>query len=219
MPRRSRPGDHGTRLDRITTFTDGVFAVAITLLVLDLRLPEIPPERVSAELPGAIRDLLPRIFSYALSFAIIGIYWIVHHRAFTYIIRYDRVLLRLNLLFLFCVSFIPFTTSLNGAYGTHRLAFLFYAVNLAATGIVMSGLWTYATAHHRLVSDDLTPRAIRYVTLRGLVLPVSALVGIGISLVSPENANFGWFAAVPLFMLIGRYYRREEVEQEAAEDQ
>jgi uncharacterized membrane protein len=217
MLRRWRPGDTGTRLDRITAFTDGVFAVAITLLVLDLKVPAIPSGRVGAALPGALRDLLPNFFSYTLSFVVIALYWMSHHRIFAFIIRYDRTLVRLNLLFLFAMSLIPFTTSLDSAYGSQRLAFVVYAANLAATGFLLTLLWWYATARHRLVGADLHPRTVWYQTLRALVVPVTALIGIGISLFSPNDANYGWFAAIPLFLLVGRRYRREEAMEEAAE--
>jgi uncharacterized membrane protein len=214
LPRHGKAGETGTRLDRITAFTDGVFAVAITLLVLDLRIAAIPSDRVGAALPGALRDLLPNFLSYCLSFAIIATYWIAHHRIFGLIARYDRVLVRLNLLFLFCISLVPFTTSLDGSYGTQRIAFTLYATNLAATGAVMTTLWRYATFHKRLVSPDLDPRAVRYLTLRGLVVPITALIGIGLSLISPENANYAWFLVIPLFFAIGRRYRREERAEE-----
>jgi uncharacterized membrane protein len=217
MPGHWRYGDTGTRLDRITALTDGVFAVAITLLVLDLKVPEIPQQLVTQELSHALRDLLPNFLSYTLSFIAIAIYWMGHHRCFTFIVRYDRTLVRLNLSFLFCISFIPFATAINGAYGSHRPAFIIYAVSVAITGLVFTLLWCHATTDHRLVDDALDARFIRYVIIRSLVVPCVALIGIGVSLIVPTYANVAWFAAPPLLMVIGLRYHREQAAADAAE--
>jgi uncharacterized membrane protein len=217
MSRHWRYGDTGTRLDRITAFTDGVFAVAITILVLDLRVPAIASEHIRDELPRALRGLLPNALSYTLSFATIALYWMGHHRCFTFITRYDRRLVRLNLIFLFFVSCIPFTTALNGAYGTYLPAFTAFAASVALTGFAFTLLWYHATANHRLVDADLDARFIRYITLRTLVMPLLAVIGVGIALVAPTYANAIWFVALPLFIILGRRYHREEAEQERAE--
>ncbi len=217
MLRRWRSGDIGTDTGRIAAFTDGVMAIAITLLVLNIKVPAIPRGRVTAELPGALWDALPSIGSYALSFIVVGIYWMSHHRIFTFIIRYDRRLLWLNTLFLLSVSFIPFASELNGAYGTDRVAFAIYALNLVLTGVMLTTIWLHASQHHRLIAADLDPRLIRYLSLRGLILPIIALVGIGISFVSPEYANFAWLLAWPLSHIFGRAFGPEEREEDADE--
>jgi uncharacterized membrane protein len=109
--------EDGKGLDRVIFFSDAVFAIVMTLLILDIQVPEIPPDLVSAELPGRVLDLWPKFFSYVLSFLAVGTYWIAHHGTFRYIKSYDRNLISLNLLFLLSISFVPFPTALLGEYG------------------------------------------------------------------------------------------------------
>jgi uncharacterized membrane protein len=107
--------------DRIVNLSDGVFAIALTLLVLDIRVPNIPEKLVAAELPAALLSLWPKYLSYFLSFVAIAVFWSMHYSIFRPIRSYDRVLLYLNFLFLMLVAFLPFPTSLLGEYGDHQL--------------------------------------------------------------------------------------------------
>ena len=107
-------------LDRLIYFSDAVFAIVMTLLVLEIRVPEVPPSLAAAEVPTKVLALGPKFFSYVLSFLVIGIYWIAHHQTFRYVQSYDRRLLWLNLIFLLSISFIPFPTGLLG--GVRRVA-------------------------------------------------------------------------------------------------
>lgn len=98
----------GLNTHRIEAFSDGVFAVAITLLVLNLQVPQLAASAVSRELVAKLIELWPKLLIYVLSFVIVGIYWVAHHNSFHYIERSDRTLLWLNLLLLLCIVFIPF---------------------------------------------------------------------------------------------------------------
>src|SRR5215216_7375245 len=107
--------------DRIINLSDGVFAIAITLLVLDVHVPDIPENMVVTELPAALLALWPKYLGYFLSFVGISTFWMIHHSIFGPIRAYDRGLLYLNFLFLMVVAFVPFPTSLLGEYGNHQL--------------------------------------------------------------------------------------------------
>jgi uncharacterized membrane protein len=102
-----------------SSISDAVFAIAITLLVLDIRVPEIPERLVVEQLPQRLYELRPKYLSYVLSFVVILMYWMAHHSTFRAIRCYDRVLIWLNSLFLMCIAFLPFPTSLLGEYGDH----------------------------------------------------------------------------------------------------
>lgn len=216
MLRRWRPVGSGVGVDRITAFSDGVIAIAITLLVLQLNLPSIPNDRVTAELPHVLRDLLPKMGSYALSFFLIGMFWAVHHRLFSFIRRYDARLVQMNLLFLFCISFLPFTTELNGAYGSDALGFTVYAVNLAATGLTITALWVYATWRHRHVDPALDDRLILFITLRGLIIPITAALGVAIAWLGFVNANYVWFALAIFPRILHTFFQPEQEEADRA---
>src|SRR3954463_12583090 len=99
-------------VDRVVAFSDGVFAIAITLLVLSIDVPNVPDDRLN----DALRDLLPFVYTYALSFVIVGLYWLAHHRLFRSLERVDRTLLWINLLVLGVVALIPFPTEVLGRY-------------------------------------------------------------------------------------------------------
>jgi uncharacterized membrane protein len=116
----------GRELDRIVFFSDAVFAIAITILVLDIRVPDgLSP----AELPAEVLGLWPKYLSYVVSFLVLAIYWQAHHRVFRPIRGYDGTLVWLNFLFLMAVAFLPFPTSLLGEYGREQVSVVIYAAN------------------------------------------------------------------------------------------
>ena len=182
----------GRELDRIVNFSDGVFAIVITLLVLDIRVPEIPADLVSQELPSRVFALEPKFLSYVISFLVIAIYWQAHHRVFRPIRRYDSTLLWLNFLFLMAISFLPFPTSLLGEYSGEQISVVIYAATAAAASLLLVSISWYATAEHRLVSPDLDDAAERNQRVQGLAVPVVFVLSIGISFFSPRAAMYSW---------------------------
>ena len=186
---------HGLGLERLIFFSDAVFAIAITLLVLDIKLPDNLSE---GDLPRAIGQLVPRIFGYIVSFLVLGLYWVGHHRNFSYIKRYDIALLWVNLIFLMFVAFLPFPTSVLGRYRT-PFAVSFYAASVAAVGLMDALLWIYVAFRHRLVDPDLDPRIIRFHTARLLASVVIFLASIPIAIfIDPSVGMLSWLLNVPL---------------------
>ncbi len=137
---------HGN--ERIITLSDGVFAIVITLLVLEIKVPEIEPNLVAQELPIAVFHLFPKIIAHIISFVVLGIYWIGHHNSFMHIKRHDRVLLWLNILFLMCVASMPFPTGLISQYPDQEISIIAYAGTLVLAGLAMDLMWWYATTHN-----------------------------------------------------------------------
>ncbi len=138
-------------LERIVFFSDAVMAIAITLLAIDLRVPEIEPALAAAELPKQLSAIMPNVLTFFISFIVIGIYWISHHRYFSYIKRYDTRLMLLNLMFLFFIACMPFVAGLLGRFTSVPIALILYTLALAALGISMALLWRYASKNHRLI--------------------------------------------------------------------
>jgi uncharacterized membrane protein len=157
-----RPGESGTRedRDRIVNLSDGVFAIAITLLVLDIQVPDIPENMVSSQLPGALLSLWPKYFGYFLSFVGISAFWLIHHSIFRPIRAYDRSLLYLNFLFLMVVAFVPFPTSLLGEYGDHQLPVAIYAATLAVGRLLLTAIHWYSTRNDRLLGEPQDPATV-----------------------------------------------------------
>src|SRR3989475_1335745 len=188
----------GLSTTRLQAFSDGVFAVAITLLVLNLQVPQIAS---ASELVPRLGALWPKLLSYALSFVLVGIYWVAHHNAFHYIQRSDRNLLWLNILLLMCIVFIPFPTALLGQYPEQRVSVIIYAGTLVLTGLVLQLLWWYATSGCRLVDRTIDPRLVQRATRRNLTAPLLYLLAIGISLFSIP-ASFVLFMLVPVYYIL-----------------
>lgn len=193
--------------NRIEAFSDGVFAVAITLLVLNLQVPQLAASVVSRELPHTLFELWPKLLSYALSFVIVGIYWVGHHNTFHYIIQSDRILLWINLLLMMCIVFIPFPTALIGQYPEQQISVVIYASTLVITGLVLQLLWWYATSSKHLVDREIDPYLVQRATRRNVTAPLIYLLAIGISFLSVE-ASLIVFILVPLlYILPGRIDR------------
>jgi uncharacterized membrane protein len=186
----------GLSTARLQAFSDGVFAVAITLLVLNLQVPQITSV---SELAPRLGELWPKLLSYTLSFVLVGIYWVAHHNTFHYIQRSDRNLLWLNILLLMCIVFLPFPTALLGQYPEQRVSIIIYAGTLVITGLVLQLLWWYATSGRRLVDSNIDPRLVQWATRRNLTAPLLYLLAIGISVFSVPSS-------LVLFILVPLYY-------------
>src|SRR5215212_1284012 len=149
--------------DRIGNLSDGVFAIAITLLVLDIQVPDIPEKVVSSQLPEALLSLWPKYLGYFLSFVGISAFWLIHHSIFRPIRSYDRTLLYLNFLFLMVVAFVPFPTALLGEYGDHQLPVAIYAATLAVGRLLLTAIHWYSTRRgDRLLKEAQDPATVRF---------------------------------------------------------
>ena len=147
-------------LERLIFFSDAVFAIAITLLALDLRLPSDVESPGNAQLLAQLLEIWPKYLAYVVSFLAIGTFWVGHHRRFRLIMRYDRGLLTLNLLFLMVIAFVPFPTSVISETG-NRTATIFYALTMALGGLMLATLWWYASWHNRLTDPGLGAQQAR----------------------------------------------------------
>jgi uncharacterized membrane protein len=189
---RSSNGEAGRDRDRIVNLSDGVFAIAITLLVLDIRVPDIPQNMVSSQLPGALFSLWPKYLSYVLSFVGISAFWLIHHSIFRPIRYYDRVLLFLNFVFLMVVAFLPFPTSLLGEYGDRQLPVAIYAATLAVGRLLLTALHWHSTRDDRLLDEPQDPATVRFFLIRGLTITAIFLLSIVVSFFSVNVAICSW---------------------------
>jgi uncharacterized membrane protein len=177
----------GLTKGRIEALTDGVFAIVMTLLVLEISVPQISShsaDTVGAELSKRLFDLWPKIFSYGISFVILAIYWRAHHRQFHYIKHADGILIWTNIMFLMAVSFLPFSTSLLGEYIDQQISVFIYGGNSIIIAFFLYIQWRYATNHHRLVDKNLDPNIIRGLPIRVLIGIIIYLIAMGVSFVN-----------------------------------
>lgn len=171
---------------RIVAFSDGVFAIAITLLVLNLSIgANVPRDEVA----DAIWNQRDAFLAYAISFAVIGRFWLVHHRFFGEVKAFNSRLLWLNILYLGFIVLIPFSSEVLGEYGGETASVIVYAINLAAC--VLIGWWMMADAHRAgLTSGDSVTR--RENRIRSTFIAGVFIVSIPVAFVAPNYAPLLW---------------------------
>ncbi|MFA5867693.1 MAG: TMEM175 family protein [Actinomycetota bacterium] len=185
--------------NRLETLVDGIFAIAMTLLVLNLKVPTMSDQQAMADLPAALGRLWPHFFAFGLSFVLLASFWMAHHRQFHFIEKVDSVFIWLNVLMLGLIVLVPFSTSLMGEYEASHIAVVFFELNLFGIGVCMYLYWWYAGINNRLLSDKATETTFRYGLKRSAVLPVVSLIAVGISLVSPQYSTIA-FLLIPFTM-------------------
>jgi len=169
---------------RIEALADGIFAIAMTLLVLTLTLPDATQTELS--LSQLLADQWPKFFNYALSFLLLAVFWIVHHQQFHVIRRTDRRHVWINIGILMFVALMPFSTDVVGSYEHETLAELMFSANLLILGLLFLLNWWYACRNHRLVDPDLDRETIVGGIRRGCVTPVVAAISMVLSLFIPR---------------------------------
>jgi uncharacterized membrane protein len=202
-PRRTYDRD-SVEFARTVTFTDGLFAIAMTLLVVSLAVPTLTDNDSVGELADKLSDDSATFVSFAISFAVIGRYWIAHHTYFSALARIDRALIALNLLYLAFIAFLPFPTALLGKYFENPLAIIIYAVNVAAVSGMEVVLFARAQ-NHDLLERKLPRDVYRFGAAMSLAPVVFFLLSIPIAFVSSTLAVCTWFLGIPLAAIAGRW--------------
>jgi uncharacterized membrane protein len=187
---------------RIAAFSDGVFSIAITLLALQLEISSDGDVNVWS----AVWDLRRSLLAFAISFAVIGAYWVAHHRLFALVERYDRRLIWLNLLSLFFIVLMPFTTSLVGEHGDSAASVTIYALSIAAAGFVNTGMAAYVLRGRRLCAPEVTEREVKYYTWRGLVIALVFLCSLLLLPLGTSVVSLSWLALIPVQGIVGRRF-------------
>ena len=191
------------QIDRIAFFSDAVFAIALTLLILDLRSPA---ETAAANVPHELVRLWPAYLSFLLSFIVIGLYWNSHHRLFGLIRGYDRGLIWLNLALLLCIVVLPFPTSLIGQHQVADVSYIVYAAWVALTATAAGCLTWHAVGNHRLVDAALDGRFLRFLVARSWSAAAFFVASIPLVFVSHRLAQLLWYASLFAPRLLRRHY-------------
>jgi uncharacterized membrane protein len=181
---------------RIEAFSDGVFAVAITLLVLNFKVTGLS----LAYLRVQVLAQWPHLLAYVLSFVIVGVYWVAHHNLFHFLAHTNRALLWLNNFFLMTIAFLPFPAGLLGEYPSAQISIVIYGCTLMAANSFLTLTWTYAGRASLLVPG--TPSAFhRFATQITFAPVIVYAIAVAISFVN-RVIPMVLFAAVPLFFII-----------------
>ncbi|MFX1482660.1 MAG: TMEM175 family protein [Promethearchaeota archaeon] len=186
-------------LERIVFFSDAVMAIVSTILVIELALPDLGAAELADQLPEILISLLPKFMSYALSFLIIGSFWVRHHIIFSYIRKYDYRLIWLNIIFLLFLALIPFATDVLGATVFVTASVIFYSGIVASASAIFLIMWVYASRNNRLVSLSLSKQIIKYEKTRSIITTTSFLLAIPAALVDVRLGLVIWAIAPSLF--------------------
>ncbi len=196
------------QLERLILFSDAVFAIAITLLAIEIKIPELNRHTVTDEqLQHELGELIPRFIGFFISFMIIGLYWTIHHRMFGYVVNYTSRLLWLNLIFLMAVVLMPFSSAFYSVYILRLLITpaILYVVNIVFLGVMNFIMWIYVTQPKLKLVEGVTREERIYFSIRAITVPfVFIFVAAVYLLISPQFAFW-----VPLFIpLIMRLIRK-----------
>jgi len=192
-------------LNRIEAFSDGVFAIIVTLLVLDLRTPALHDPHSARELARELAALLPKFLSWLVSFIIVCKFWLNHHHIFSLARHANYGLVWLNSLFLMCQSFIPFPTALMGEYVENPLAVSFFGVVMALNTVIFIALHAYILRH--LLRPELTGTIPPGIVSRSFTGVFFYLLGAAAAWLSAHLAFLLYFVT-PLFFIVPPAVRR-----------
>jgi uncharacterized membrane protein len=196
--------ERGLAFERLVFFSDAVFAIAITLLIIEVRLPALPNDATSQQLLDALRQIAPEVFVYVLSFWTIGLYWLAHWRRYRFIARVNERLVALNLVLLALIAFIPFPTAVIGEHGDLVPAVVLYALALSAAGVAGPLTWVYAW-RNGLTVPGIEPGYARLAALRGFSVPVVMLGTLPLLLVvGTQVVELLWFLIIPVQIAMNR---------------
>lgn len=191
---------HWEKINRVETLVDGIFAIAMTLLVLNITIPQLTSPISNLDLQNILFGLVPKLFVYALSFILLAIFWRINHSQFYYIKRFSQTLMWITVIWLLFVALVPFSTSLVGEYGDLTSAELFFTINIFLIGSLSAATWYYVTEKN-LVKNDLSLEEIKTIRKMNMVLPLVSLLAAGVSFFIPSWSGIT-FVLIPILLRI-----------------
>jgi uncharacterized membrane protein len=201
------------QLERLLFFSDGVFAISITLMVIEIKVPALAI-KTDHSLMEYLSETLLKFFGFIISFAIVGQYWVVHHRIFGYVKKYTNKLLWLNLLFLFSVVILPFSSGLLGEYSSEldmKIPYLVYVLGIFLVSTMNVILWKYVSnPKHTILTHSLSKDRIRLGVYRSLTIPFVFLISLLFSFKFPLFSRF-----IPILIPIILHYGLKGLEKKA----
>jgi uncharacterized membrane protein len=189
---------------RIEALSDGIFAIVMTLLILEFHVPNLPPNAPNVEVAPALIALWPKFVSYIVTFVSLGFFWVGHHIMYHAIRRADRTLLWLNIFFFMFVSLLPFSTSVLNAFPEAFIAPFFFGANLAVIGWIMFFQWQYANSQPDMIANFVSLEYRATVRSRVLIVPAATTLTVFICFWSVGISLAIYLLLLPLYMLPGK---------------
>ncbi len=200
------------QLERIILFTDAVFAIAITLLIIEIKPPEL--EHYSRRWMSLL-PLIPKFVGFIVSFSVIGIYWRSHHRIFGYLVNYDEKLITLNLMFLFLIVCLPFSSAFSSENYGETVSTVFYFLNLIAVGLLNFFLLKHIAHSKNKISDlTKTPYLYEFFRAKTLVVFIVFLICMVVDINLKGLGRPMLILIMPMMIYIKNYYRKKQLKTE-----
>lgn len=183
---------------RLETLADGIFAIAMTLLVLSIEVPSLPGSVTPIIFKEYVISIIPQVLMYIISFILLAVFWMNHHIFFT-IKRVNTTLLWINIFWLMSIAIVPFSTSIIGKYGQFQLAQLIFDLNIFIIGISFYLNWYYA-ARKEFINDNVLPYT-KEIQRTNLSQPIIAIIAIIVSFITPIGSIFIFILIPAIFTL------------------
>jgi uncharacterized membrane protein len=195
---------HQLRLEHITSFADAIFAFSITFMAISIDIPNLAQNLTQAQVIDKLLQSIPEFEIYAISFFVIGVYWIAYHQMFNQIVNSDMTVTWLTLIFLFFITLIPFATNMQIGFG-YPILFVLFALVLAMAGALLTITWLHATKN-KLIDKDLTRIEIHTISLEAIVPTVVYFLSILVSFIDLQAAYYFWILIIPAKIILRKKY-------------
>jgi len=192
--------------NRLETLVDGVFAIAMTILVLGITPPKPDISQAHVVLPGKIFALVPEILLFILAFLILASFWLDHHHQFHFVRVIDSRLLWINIFLLISVVLIPFSTDLVGEYYNVQIAVLFFTINILIVGLIFSYHLYYISQSEHLIESQADKKSMRVLFHQSLLIPFIAFIAVFISFVNPPVSLLVYLGVPFAKYFVNRFY-------------
>jgi len=186
---------------RIEALSDGVFAIVLTLMVFQIRIPNISSGDAQQMLWPQLLRQWPEFYSYVISFLLVGIYWVAHHNMYHLIRKSTRPLMWMNLIFLMFVAFVPYSVALVGRYDQIQRMMVLYGVHLTIISGLLYMQWWYVTRRHNLVGGRLNQKYVKSMDFKILAAPGVYMLAIGASFINVRWSKLLYILTIVLYLL------------------
>jgi TMEM175 potassium channel family protein len=203
----SRSFTPSIKVEHVISFSDAIFAFAITLMALSIDIPDLPSNLTQSELLDKLYGLFPQFESYIISFAVIAIFWVSYHQVFNHIKGSHIIMVYLNLLFLLLITLLSLSTSLVINYGAYHIPYIIYSLMVILTSSLLVMIWWHATKDKLLIDKNLHQFYIKGVMANLISIPLVFTVSIIISFVNLDIAEYFWLVIAPLNIAIKQKYK------------
>ena len=198
------PIQHQLRVDHVISFADAIFAFSITFMAISIAIPNLAQNLNQTQVIDKLLESIPEFEIYAISFFVIGVYWISYHQIFNQIVNSNTTVTWLTLIFLFFITLIPLATNLQIGFG-YPILFVLFALVLAIAGALLTIIWPHAVKN-KLIDQNLSRKEIQSISVEAILPTVVFSLSILVSFINSEAAYYFWILIIPAKIILRKKY-------------